>query len=167
MLMLLMAVHATDPHDSKGPEFVIEPPHRLEFMNRAGGRLDCVATGNPPPSIEWLDQENTPLSPIQKVRANISPASIEYIFPATSRCCSMKPYSPFFISSSLIDTAHPLERIPVLSSVWGGGLSTGRPLGFLQVCLVEQCWNDCLTRCFRQSGYVPLLSFLSKYWLSY
>lgn len=64
---MLALVHTTDPHDSKGPEFVIEPPHRLEFMNRAGARLDCVATGNPPPSIEWLDQENTPLSPIQKV----------------------------------------------------------------------------------------------------
>lgn len=37
-------------------------------MNRAGARIDCVATGNPPPSVEWLDQEGTPLSPIQKVR---------------------------------------------------------------------------------------------------
>lgn len=67
LMVAVVVVQATDPHDSKGPEFVIEPPHRLEFMNRAGVRLDCVATGNPPPSIEWLDQENTPLSPIQKV----------------------------------------------------------------------------------------------------
>lgn len=71
-VLLFMAISAsgllaTDPHDSKGPDFTVEPPHRLEFMNRAGARLDCIASGNPTPSIEWLDQENTPLSPIQKV----------------------------------------------------------------------------------------------------
>lgn len=40
--------------DMQGPLFLQEPPHRVEFSNSSGGRIECTAHGSPPPTIEWL-----------------------------------------------------------------------------------------------------------------
>lgn len=135
-MLMVVVVHATDPHDSKGPEFVIEPPHRLEFMNRAGARLDCVATGNPPPSIEWLDQENTPLSPIQKVNLmsfNVCSLygllfSVRSTYITSGRSDAILNQL-FYVS----DTTHPVQRFIVLSPLRSRGIPTRCTLGELQV----------------------------------
>lgn len=47
--------------------FILEPPNRLEFINTLGGRADCTARGNPAANIEWLDQDNNPVTTIMKV----------------------------------------------------------------------------------------------------
>uniref|UniRef100_A0A1B0CC48 Ig-like domain-containing protein n=1 Tax=Lutzomyia longipalpis TaxID=7200 RepID=A0A1B0CC48_LUTLO len=61
-----------------GPRFMIEPTHRLEFMNRAGSRLDCTASGNPTPNVEWLDQDNNLVTTIPKVRHILANGSLYF-----------------------------------------------------------------------------------------
>lgn len=56
-----------DPFDIQGPTFSIEPPHHLEFTNIADNHVDCVAKGSPPPQIEWLYLDNTPVTTIPRV----------------------------------------------------------------------------------------------------
>uniref|UniRef100_A0A1B0DLE4 Uncharacterized protein n=1 Tax=Phlebotomus papatasi TaxID=29031 RepID=A0A1B0DLE4_PHLPP len=57
---------------------MIEPTHRLEFMNRAGSRLDCTASGNPTPNVEWLDQDNNLVTTIPKVRHILANGSLYF-----------------------------------------------------------------------------------------
>lgn len=56
-----------DPFDIQGPSFTIEPPHHLEFTNIIDNHIDCVAKGSPPPKIEWLHIDNTPVTTIPRV----------------------------------------------------------------------------------------------------
>lgn len=56
-----------DPFDIQGPSFTIEPPHHLEFTNIIDNHIDCVAKGSPPPKIEWLHLDNTPVTTIPRV----------------------------------------------------------------------------------------------------
>jgi hypothetical protein len=37
----------------KGPQFVQQPPDRVEFSNNSGVRVDCSAHGSPPPQLVW------------------------------------------------------------------------------------------------------------------
>lgn len=53
--------------DIQGPTFTIEPPHHLEFTNIVDNHVDCVAKGSPPPKIEWLHLDNTPVTTIPRV----------------------------------------------------------------------------------------------------
>ncbi|XP_050319640.1 uncharacterized protein LOC126752706 isoform X2 [Bactrocera neohumeralis] len=37
-----------------------------QFTNNAGSIADCIAHGNPPPNVEWLDKDNNPITSISK-----------------------------------------------------------------------------------------------------
>lgn len=50
-LFFLVWVSGMDLH---GPVFAAEPPHRIEFSNVSGGRVDCVGSGSPQPQVEWI-----------------------------------------------------------------------------------------------------------------
>lgn len=52
----------------RGPAFVMEPPPRLEFSNSSGGWLDCSASGNPQPSIDWLSLDGTSVGDVIGIR---------------------------------------------------------------------------------------------------
>lgn len=45
--------------DLQGPVFIHEPPHRVEFSNSSGGKVDCTAHGSPPPEVEWVLGDGT------------------------------------------------------------------------------------------------------------
>lgn len=45
----------------QGPVFIQEPPHRVEFSNSSGGKVDCTAHGSPPPEVEWILGDGTGL----------------------------------------------------------------------------------------------------------
>lgn len=47
--------------DLQGPIFLQEPPHRVEFSNSSGGRVDCTAQGSPLPEVEWIQADGTPI----------------------------------------------------------------------------------------------------------
>lgn len=80
-----------DPFDIQGPSFTIEPPHHLEFTNIIDNHIDCVAKGSPPPKIEWLYLDNTPVTTIPRVsiitKKNCSHYVIHHI-PSENRNCS-------------------------------------------------------------------------------
>lgn len=61
-----------NPFDVQGPTFTIEPPHHLEFTNIIDNHVDCVAKGSPPPKIEWLHLDNTPVTTIPRVSCKTS-----------------------------------------------------------------------------------------------
>lgn len=46
-------------NDLQGPVFIHEPPHRVEFSNSNGGKVDCTAHGSPPPEVEWILGDGT------------------------------------------------------------------------------------------------------------
>ena len=54
--------HGLDPHGGgahrgTAPQWRIQPPNTVTFSNSTGARLECVASGNPAPSIEWFQED--------------------------------------------------------------------------------------------------------------
>lgn len=56
-----------DSFDTQGPSFLIEPQQHLEFTNIVDNHVDCTARGSPPPKIEWLMLDNSPVPTIPRV----------------------------------------------------------------------------------------------------
>jgi hypothetical protein len=54
--------------DLQGPLFIQEPPHRVEFSNSSGGRVDCSAHGSPPPELGWSLGDGTPVVQVPALR---------------------------------------------------------------------------------------------------
>ncbi|CAD6997278.1 unnamed protein product, partial [Ceratitis capitata] len=69
---------ASNYFDTQGPNFSHEPPSRIEFTNNAGSIADCIAHGNPPPNVEWLDKDNNPITSISKVRHILANGSLYF-----------------------------------------------------------------------------------------
>lgn len=63
--------------------FSVEPPHRAAFSNSSGLRLDCMATGSPPPRITWQivtgNPEGVPALPIAGLRHTHPNGSLEML----------------------------------------------------------------------------------------
>ena len=55
------ASHAhLDPHGSNrgtAPQWRTQPPNEITFSNSTGARLECLASGNPSPSVEWFQED--------------------------------------------------------------------------------------------------------------
>ncbi|CAB0015984.1 unnamed protein product, partial [Nesidiocoris tenuis] len=56
----------------EGPQFLLEPPHWLDFTNSTGAIIDCKATGVPQPTISWLDAIDNRVTDIPGLRSNLS-----------------------------------------------------------------------------------------------
>ncbi|XP_065168013.1 cell adhesion molecule Dscam1 isoform X4 [Atheta coriaria] len=54
--------------DLQGPLFLQEPPHRVEFSNSSGGRIDCTAHGSPTPEVEWILADGSSVRQIPDLR---------------------------------------------------------------------------------------------------
>nr|CAD7197212.1 unnamed protein product [Timema douglasi] len=65
--------------DLQGPLFLQEPPHRVEFSNSSGGRVECSAHGSPPPELEWLLGDGTPAGAVPDLRVVAANGSL--VFP--------------------------------------------------------------------------------------
>lgn len=46
----------------------MEPPTRVEFSNTSGGWIDCSASGNPPPTLDWLAVDGNTVSDVHGIR---------------------------------------------------------------------------------------------------
>lgn len=64
---LLDRIAMADSFDTQGPTFIIEPQQHLEFTNIVDNHVDCTARGSPPPKIEWLMLDNSPVTTIPRV----------------------------------------------------------------------------------------------------
>ncbi|XP_076048641.1 Down syndrome cell adhesion molecule 4 isoform X2 [Oratosquilla oratoria] len=83
----------------EGPQFVVEPPTTLTFLNTTGAALHCHAHGNPTPAISWVVGETglmaaMPITGIREVLTNGSlvfmpfdPSSYRQDVHATSYRC--------------------------------------------------------------------------------
>lgn len=65
-------------YDTQGPAFLSEPPNKLEFINSNGGKADCVARGNPLPSVEWVGQDNVRISSVPSIRHILTNGTIYF-----------------------------------------------------------------------------------------
>lgn len=71
-------------HD-RGPSFVMEPPSKLEFSNSSGGWLDCSASGNPQPTIDWLSIDGTSIGDVGGIRKILRNGTLVLLpFPAAA-----------------------------------------------------------------------------------
>ena len=43
-----------------GPSFVQVPPNLVLYSNNTGAVVNCVARGEPPPKIDWVDENGNP-----------------------------------------------------------------------------------------------------------
>lgn len=64
---LKLEIAHSNTFDLQGPTFTIEPPVRIEFISTVGARADCMTRGIPVPTIEWYDEDNSPVTQIPKV----------------------------------------------------------------------------------------------------
>ena len=48
--------------EAYGPGFAGEPPSLVLYSNLTGLVLDCLARGEPPPIIDWVDENGNLLS---------------------------------------------------------------------------------------------------------
>ena len=63
--MLLLAVVIFDliirgGVEAYGPAFVQVPPPLVLYSNNTGAVVDCIARGEPPPTIDWVDENGNP-----------------------------------------------------------------------------------------------------------
>ncbi|KAH7636713.1 down syndrome cell adhesion molecule [Dermatophagoides farinae] len=54
--------------EKRGPEFLVEPPNLVIFLNDTGCILTCSAKGIPAPTITWTRADGTPLIQINGLR---------------------------------------------------------------------------------------------------
>ena len=50
-----------------GPAFVQVPQPLVLFSNTTGIVLDCLARGDPPPTIDWVDENGNPLTLVPSI----------------------------------------------------------------------------------------------------
>ncbi|XP_076371531.1 cell adhesion molecule Dscam1-like isoform X2 [Tachypleus tridentatus] len=62
-----------------GPRFVNEPPGNVIFMNVTGAVINCEASGQPRPEVEWILRDGKPAIPVTGVRETPQDGSL--IFP--------------------------------------------------------------------------------------
>lgn len=65
--------------DVQGPIFLHEPPHRVEFSNTSGGKIDCQAHGEPHPILEWMLSDGSSVTQVADIRIIHSNGSL--VFP--------------------------------------------------------------------------------------
>jgi hypothetical protein len=77
-------VNGFSDHD-RGPQFVMEPPSRLEFSNSSGGWLDCSASGSPQPTIDWISIDGNSIGDVGGIRRVLRNGTLVLLpFPAAS-----------------------------------------------------------------------------------
>lgn len=77
-IICVSAVGVDGLFETQGPSFMVEPPARLEFTNSHGGRVDCLAQGNPDPLVEWVSGDGSLLSLIPGVRMPLGNGSLYF-----------------------------------------------------------------------------------------
>lgn len=110
-----------DPFDIQGPSFTIEPPHHLEFTNIVDNHVDCVVKGSPPPKIEWLHLDNTPVTTIPKVsifpsRKNIGTAIYRIYNRITSNFIKYESRSIRTSNTGQSEHVSPINYLLIVSS---------------------------------------------------
>ncbi|XP_022242324.1 Down syndrome cell adhesion molecule homolog [Limulus polyphemus] len=52
----------------KGPVFLQEPPHNIDFSNTTGAVIQCLAHGNPSPTVSWSVNDRIAVSDVTGLR---------------------------------------------------------------------------------------------------
>ena len=63
------------------PQWRSQPPaNQITFSNSTGARLECLASGNPPPSVEWFQEDQLISQNLHGIRMVMPNGSL--VFPA-------------------------------------------------------------------------------------
>ncbi|XP_033338230.2 cell adhesion molecule Dscam2 isoform X4 [Megalopta genalis] len=65
--------------DSQGPVLISEPRSSVEFSNETGTMIHCSAQGSPPPRIDWLMGDGSPVLPIPNIRETLVNGSMYFL----------------------------------------------------------------------------------------
>lgn len=76
---MIQGLTSTKSDESRGPQFVVEPPHRLDFSNSSGGRLNCSAHGIPAPRVSWRSSDGSGVDDVPRLRSVLGNGTI--LFP--------------------------------------------------------------------------------------
>ena len=59
--VFISVLATTAPLEDVGPKFIEDLPATFAYTNVVGGKLTCKATGDPKPSIQWLNSDFLPV----------------------------------------------------------------------------------------------------------
>ncbi|XP_014256768.1 Down syndrome cell adhesion molecule-like protein Dscam2 [Cimex lectularius] len=65
--------------EMQGPHFIVEPPHKVEFSNSSGAKIDCSAHSSPPSKIDWVLGDGSPVTKVPDLREVLSNGTL--VFP--------------------------------------------------------------------------------------
>lgn len=60
----------------QAPLFLQEPISELMFSSESGSQISCTAHGVPPPTVEWLQKDGSPITSVLGLRYSL-PFSVE------------------------------------------------------------------------------------------
>ncbi|CAG2167113.1 unnamed protein product [Oppiella nova] len=60
--MLIFLTTGLSSVERRGPQLMVEPQNRVEFLNDTRTVITCSARGSPEPTIQWLKSDGTPLT---------------------------------------------------------------------------------------------------------
>ncbi|KAJ8866138.1 hypothetical protein PR048_033662 [Dryococelus australis] len=156
----------------RGPSFLLEPPARLEFSNSSGCWLDCSASGSPPPAIDWLGVDGSPVGDVHSVRRVLRNGTLMLL-----------PFSPAAYRQDIHSTVYRCAAANVVGrivsrdvQVRAGMYHSSRPLSItlfvssagtyrsMQVCVLPHVLSPlhCLYRQQGCTGPCRFVSFLTS-----
>ncbi|XP_076048902.1 cell adhesion molecule Dscam2-like isoform X5 [Oratosquilla oratoria] len=107
-----------------GPELVLEPPSTAVLSNTTGVLLRCAALATPPPSITWVTEQGSPLTPVPNVREVLPNGSL--FLSAVQPHASHPPSHSTYRCHASNTAGTVISRACTVSSVsWTSGLSSG------------------------------------------
>ena len=62
------------------PQWTVQPPNEMSFSNSTGTKLECMASGDPLPTIEWFQEDQLIVENLHGLRVVMPNGSL--IFPA-------------------------------------------------------------------------------------
>ena len=71
---------ASTPDRGSAPQWTVQPPNEVSFSNSTGTKLECMASGKPLPTIEWLQEDELIAQNLHGLRMVMPNGSL--IFPA-------------------------------------------------------------------------------------
>lgn len=76
------AQHQPQQQSSRGiaPQWQVQPANEVIFSNSTGARLECSASGHPPPLVEWFQEDELISQNLHGIRVVMPNGSL--VFPA-------------------------------------------------------------------------------------
>ena len=78
-LVLTLACTAVRCGLAYGPSFIRVPDSLVLYSNNTGVVIDCIARGEPPPTIDWVNENGNPLNLVPSLTRRLHNSSLHFM----------------------------------------------------------------------------------------